>query len=180
MRERLEKFIKTEGLTPSRFAEIMGVQPSSISHILGGRNKPSFDFIEKMLLRFPKINPDWLLLGKGTMYRSPEGESYAAPVRYPEKEEAQPSRAMESSGLFSEPEPQPTPIVSGISASSAATAAGQPRENTPGIPPATSPREPVSATPSSALRAMRQVPEDQIERIVLFLKDNTFITYRPK
>ena len=35
MKDRLEKFIKTEGLTPSRFAEIMGVQPSSISHILG-------------------------------------------------------------------------------------------------------------------------------------------------
>ena len=70
MRDRLEKFIKTEGLTPSRFAEIMGVQPSSISHILGGRNKPSFDFIEKMLQRFPKLNPDWLLLGKGNIYRS--------------------------------------------------------------------------------------------------------------
>lgn len=70
MKDRLEKFIKSEGLTPSRFAEIMGVQPSSISHILGGRNKPSFDFIEKMLQRFPKINPDWLLLGKGNIYRS--------------------------------------------------------------------------------------------------------------
>lgn len=70
MKDRLEKFIKTEGLTPSRFAEIMGVQPSSISHILGGRNKPSFDFIEKMLQRFPKLNPDWLLLGKGNIYRS--------------------------------------------------------------------------------------------------------------
>lgn len=80
MRDRLEKFIKSEGLTPTRFAEVMGVQPSSISHLLGGRNKPSYDFIEKMLLRFPKLNPDWLILGKGSVYRwqeAPEQRSTA-------------------------------------------------------------------------------------------------------
>lgn len=54
MRERLSKFIEMERLTSSRLAEILGVQPSNISHILGGRNKPSFEFIEKLLLRFPK------------------------------------------------------------------------------------------------------------------------------
>lgn len=69
MRERLEHFLKSEKLTSTRFAEIMNVQPSSISHILGGRNKPSFDFIEKILDRFPHLNPDWLILGKGEMLR---------------------------------------------------------------------------------------------------------------
>lgn len=70
MRERLEQFLKSEGLTSTRFAEMMDVQPSSISHILGGRNKPSYDFIEKILGRFPRLNPDWLILGKGEMFRS--------------------------------------------------------------------------------------------------------------
>ena len=69
MRERLSKFIEMERLTSSRLAEILGVQPSNISHILGGRNKPSFEFIEKLLLRFPKLNPDWIILGKGPVYR---------------------------------------------------------------------------------------------------------------
>lgn len=75
MKDRLEKFLKTEGLTPARFAEIMGVQPSSISHIISGRNNPRFDFIEKILLRFPKINPDWLILGKGQIYRTLESDA---------------------------------------------------------------------------------------------------------
>ncbi len=61
--------MKNEGLAPARFADILGVPPSSISHLLAGRNKPSFDFLTKMLQRFPRLNPDWLLLGTGPIYR---------------------------------------------------------------------------------------------------------------
>lgn len=69
MKERLFDIIKRNELTAWRFAELLEVQPSSISHILSGRNKPSFDFIEKILTRFPEINPDWLILGQGEMIR---------------------------------------------------------------------------------------------------------------
>ena len=75
MKDRLQKFLNYEGLSRSNFAQIMGVQQSSITHILSGRNKPSFDFIEKMLQRFPKIAPDWLIMGKGPMYRTNEPSS---------------------------------------------------------------------------------------------------------
>lgn len=69
MREKLLVLMKNEGLTSSRLAELLGIQPSGISHILGGRNKPSFDFVQKILRRFPRINPDWLLLDSEQMYR---------------------------------------------------------------------------------------------------------------
>ena len=72
MKERLQELLKKRGYTSLKFAEIMEVQPSSISHILSGRNKPSFDFIEKLLERFPEISPDWLILGRGGMYRENE------------------------------------------------------------------------------------------------------------
>ena len=70
MKNRLAKLLESEGLSPSRLAEQLDVQPSSISHLLSGRNKPSYDFIEKLLTRFPSVNPDWLLLGMGNMYRN--------------------------------------------------------------------------------------------------------------
>ena len=70
MREKLLVLMKNEGLTSSRLAELLGIQPSGISHILGGRNKPSFDFVQKILRRFPNINPDWLLLDSEQMYRA--------------------------------------------------------------------------------------------------------------
>ena len=58
-----------EGLSPSQFADKLGVQRSGVSHLLSGRNKPSFEFINKMLVTFPKINPDWLITGNGKAYR---------------------------------------------------------------------------------------------------------------
>lgn len=69
MQERLRRFMKSENINSSRLAEILAIQSSGISHILSGRNKPSYDFVSKMLSRFPQLNPDWFILGKGPMYR---------------------------------------------------------------------------------------------------------------
>lgn len=70
MKDRLTEFLRREGLTAVKFAEIMEVQPSSISHLLSGRNKPNFDFISRILLRFPRLNPDWFINGIGEVYKS--------------------------------------------------------------------------------------------------------------
>lgn len=69
MKERIIQLLTKENLSATRFADILGVQRSSISHILSGRNKPSFDFIEKVLVKFPEINAEWLIIGKGEMYK---------------------------------------------------------------------------------------------------------------
>ena len=75
MKEKLQQLMKIEGLTSSRMAEILGIQPSGISHILAGRNKPGFDLLQKILRRFPRVNPDWLLLDSEQMYRTENPES---------------------------------------------------------------------------------------------------------
>ena len=54
------------GESASSFAEKIGVQRSSISHILSGRNKPSLDFILKILSAYPEVDLYWLFNGKGT------------------------------------------------------------------------------------------------------------------
>jgi len=68
MEDRLLKLLDVEQLSSSKFADIIGVQRSSVSHILSGRNKPSFDFLQKTLKAFPLLNADWLVLGEGKMY----------------------------------------------------------------------------------------------------------------
>lgn len=65
---RVEKILKHYGLSASAFAEKISVQRSSISHILSGRNKPSLDFIDKVLHAFPEIDFLWLLSGKGQLH----------------------------------------------------------------------------------------------------------------
>lgn len=69
MRNRLQQFLNTEQLSPARLSDIIGIQRSGMSHILSGRNKPSFDFIQKLLLKFPTLNSEWLITGKGKMYK---------------------------------------------------------------------------------------------------------------
>ena len=64
--KRLQKVIDFYGESASSFAEKIGVQRSSISHILSGRNKPSLDFIMKVLSSYPEVELYWLLNGKGT------------------------------------------------------------------------------------------------------------------
>lgn len=71
MKTRLQYIITNEGLTNIRFAELLGVNPASISHILAERNKPSFDFIVKIAENLPQYNLRWLLTGKGEPITSP-------------------------------------------------------------------------------------------------------------
>lgn len=70
MKERLLKFLNSQQLSSARFAEIIGVQPSSVSHILSGRNNPGFDFIQKILSSYAFLNAEWLILGKGNMMKN--------------------------------------------------------------------------------------------------------------
>lgn len=69
MKERLIEFLKAENKSSAQFAEEIGVQPSGISHILSGRNNPSLDFVLKMLEKYQFLSTDWLLFGKGSMYK---------------------------------------------------------------------------------------------------------------
>ncbi|MGQ9847812.1 MAG: helix-turn-helix transcriptional regulator [Bacteroidales bacterium] len=69
MKDRILKFLQIENINPSKFADEIGVQRSSISHILSGRNNPSLDLIQKILLRFDYINAEWLITGKGEMFK---------------------------------------------------------------------------------------------------------------
>ncbi len=69
MKSRLQQFLTAEQLSPARLSEILGIQRSGLSHILSGRNKPGFDFIHTLCLKFPSINPDWLITGRGKMYK---------------------------------------------------------------------------------------------------------------
>ncbi len=58
---KLESIFSNLNLTPSMFADQIGVQRSSISHLLSGRNKPSLDFVLKIVDTFPQIDLYWLL-----------------------------------------------------------------------------------------------------------------------
>ncbi len=83
MKERLQYIITNEGLTNLRFAEMLGVNPASISHILAERNKPSFDFIVKIAEKLPHYDLRWLLTGEGSPIAQKKAEQPSAVTAVP-------------------------------------------------------------------------------------------------
>jgi transcriptional regulator with XRE-family HTH domain len=70
IRERIQRFLTLEGISPTRFADEIGVQRSGVSHILSGRNNPGFEFVQKILSRYKQINAEWLMMGTGNMLKT--------------------------------------------------------------------------------------------------------------
>lgn len=67
MHKRLKNWMESKDLKSSVLADIIGVNRATISHILSGRNKPSIDFLQKILSAYPNINANWLITGIGYM-----------------------------------------------------------------------------------------------------------------
>ena len=70
--ERIGKIIEENNLSASSFAKMIGVQRSSISHILSGRNNPSLDLLLKIHNAFNYISLEWLILGDNSMEKTLE------------------------------------------------------------------------------------------------------------
>jgi transcriptional regulator with XRE-family HTH domain len=103
MQDQIQEILRREDLSSSQFADKIGVQRSSVSHVLSGRNKPGFDFIHKILDAFPGINADWLITGYGEMYkqRGAAEELFDGPFSEtsPAKDERKLSATLETPGL---------------------------------------------------------------------------------
>ena len=77
---RLKKVMEYYNFSASSFAEKLDIQRSSISHLLSGRNKPSLDFVLKVLKAFPEIELYWLLNGSGTFPKKEITNSSTTPL----------------------------------------------------------------------------------------------------
>lgn len=150
MTSKLNQILESEHLTATRLAEILEIQPSGISHILRNRNKPSYDFVVKLLRRFPRINPDWLLLDSGQMYRDDDPAASAAV-----DEKVSPEASMGT--LFD----NPTDMAN--------------RANNADISAASS-----QLSMSEPARRPLSVNDKEIDRVVIFYTDQTCECYKNK
>lgn len=157
MKERLIQLLDLEQLSPSKFADIIGVQRSSISHVISGRNKPSFDFLQKTLKAFPGLNATWLMLGEGTMYeqmgRSISGNLFDSQV---------------------EPEGQTEELIS-------ETEEGlreiEPSESTPESPAPAQNME--SSLKAEAIKELASSGAKRIVQVMVIYEDDTFRAFLP-
>lgn len=153
MKEKIQLLIKKEGLTQSRLAEILEIQPANVSHIMSGRSKPGFELLQKILRRFPHISPDWLLLDQGEMYRQ-VGEFEATTTAAPTSERPAPN----FDSLFAPAQPSAPTLQKGAEFSA---------ENS------TLASELAATLPTSGHHG-------RVARVVLFYTDHTFESFDPK
>lgn len=168
MNERLIQFLAAENISQSQFAETIGVARASVSHIIAGRNRPGYDFICSILERYPSLNPEWILLGKGKMYktssvRDSEADSAPASLSGPELQPA--------------PVSQPAPADYPASAQAAPSASAAPLASVTGAAGAAAYPGAMPAAPAPDGRY--HGPENPsagrtVTRIVVFYSDNTF------
>ena len=112
MNKRLQQFLAAENISQAQFADSIGVARASVSHILAGRNKPGFDFMERMSKRYPALSLEWLITGKGKMYKGDAPEP--VPVLDLWQEEPLVS---EDSPILEEPEPALSSKIESITSS---------------------------------------------------------------
>jgi transcriptional regulator with XRE-family HTH domain len=153
MRERINRVISHEGLSPSKFADILGVQRSSVSHILSGRNNPGLDFLNKVLTQFPNISGDWLITGQGNMLKKPSN-----PFKMPSLfEKSQSSSSNENK-------------TAEINSAESKADIGQVSPQVPNLD---------KVIKDQMLEAMT-VNSKSIERIIVFYNDKSFREYHPE
>ncbi len=73
-KERLVKLMDELQINAKSFAEEVGIQPGTISNIMKERNKPSLEVMQRVLVRYSQVNPEWLICGTGSMWRQ-KGDS---------------------------------------------------------------------------------------------------------
>ena len=73
-RERIEAVMKSLNLSARQFAAEIQVRPGTISNMMSGRNNPSLEVMKRIMERYPTLNPEWLIAGKGDMWRTVPGQ----------------------------------------------------------------------------------------------------------
>ena len=112
MQERFKQLLEEKNLTATRFAAMIKVNASAMSHILNGRSKPGFDVLDKIAQAFPDVNLNWLISGKGSLYNNristPAKEVEKIPVQknlFEEEEKRFPNEEKNQKRFYDRPIP---------------------------------------------------------------------------
>lgn len=160
--DKIKQILIDKNLTPSYFADEIGVQRSSISHILSGRNRPSFDIIQKIIRRFPELGYEWIM----------EEENQSSSVTN------QATYANRATGNRPTVDRYGSPqSVSMAYAPPATSIRSQRNEIPPVAPTAMGANDPTLTTNSSELTI--NAGEKKVERILIFYTDGSFREYMP-
>ena len=154
-KDRIDKVMQVEGMNSAVFASAIGIQGSTLSHILNGRNNPSLSVLQSILNRFPHISPEWLIMGQGTMERSVKQSQM--PSLFAQEEE----NDSKSDGY------DQIQVEKNVSTNSTIQQKTAPITEIPVQSPQTQPERPIQVQ-------QIEVPGKTVRKIIVYYSDNTF------
>ena len=176
MNQRILQFLAAENITQAQFADTIEVARATVSHVIAGRNKPGFDFIESISHHYPELNIEWLITGKGKMYKSNGIESIPAKQSPIQKVTSNDELfSFENELLTNEDEAITSEIAAAQSALRRAVEKTHPiavQPKKPSVQEPTSPRMTPKPAPSAEIRINKD--ERHISKIIVFYDDNSF------
>ena len=110
--ERLQIILDYYGISATDFSNQISVNRSTISHLLSGRNKPSLDFVMKVLGKFPDVELYWILNGKGTF---PAGKTKNVPISHSEENTPKSSTLLKPQEKSHKQASMPSEIIKNLS-----------------------------------------------------------------
>ncbi|WP_460944114.1 helix-turn-helix transcriptional regulator [Spirosoma daeguense] len=157
--DKIKQILIDKNLTPSYFADEIGVQRSSISHILSGRNRPSFDIIQKIIRRFPELGYEWIMEEENTQGYSTN--------RTPNRSQSERRDQFGTTNQFP------------FSFPSQSTGARNQRNEIPATTPTQLPANQLIESVPSNNSMDFSTSEKRVERILIFYTDGSFREYTP-
>ena len=202
MVERIKQLIDTLQVSHTQFAETIGINRSNLTHLFSGRNQPSLDLMKKILVAYPQVKTEWLIMGVGEMFTQDRSTSISEPKQTVASHTVKSSVAREpiTLDLFATHEENPAPVAefsqteepiseTEISAS-AMQVVEQPTEITEQVPTATTRKNSAKRSSEnggeSNIRTRREYSprishsqsDKKLEKVILFFSDGTFEVYQ--
>lgn len=199
--QRMEQILQYFGLSASAFADRIGVQRSSVSHLLSGRNKPSLDFVMKICDEFQEVDLYWFLQGKGQFPKS--GSNVAPKHLFQESFQSETAASSSPSDTY-ETNPKVTTVQktenelnkledstfdeskkNDIDSNKSTNTHDQMQavkihENPPTQPNQVSMKQENGSQEPLSQNVKGIFQENEVDRIVVFYKDGTFKAYRAR
>lgn len=163
---RIKSILEESQLTPADFAAAIGISRSNLTHLLSGRNQPSFSLLEKLLKAFPQVRTEWLVTGLGDMLR--DEEDFVQTVEAISQNTPAPHTQFEMDFDIEE-ENEPSVTTNAETSSE------------PNNDKASRPILAANIPPKTRLqRGSQRQPLKKVQKIVYFYTDNTFDEYYPR
>ena len=175
IQDRIQQIMQNYGLNSGQFASKLGVQPSNISHVLSGRNKPSLEFVTKIMKAFPDVDYRWLVMNQGSMLSTPQQENVeTTPLQQEKVSQQERKTSFYGAEIKEEKTEKKNQLPDLFEMAEQVVPVKEVKNEKEEIIPKENKQDIIVEKESKDSLAINNTTPKQVERVIVFYTDNTF------